>query len=47
MQGVNRITMGISSMHVNHEADERNGEPEYNSDPKNEDNDDSEPTPGA
>ena len=32
MQGVNRVAKGMSSMHVNHEADEINGEAEYNSD---------------
>ena len=47
MQGINLVTTGISSMHVNHKADESNGEKEYNSDSCNEDNDNSDPTPGA
>ena len=47
MQGINLATTGISSMHVNHKADESNGDTEYNSDSNNEDNDNSEPTPGA
>ena len=32
MQGVNRVAKGMSSMHVDHEADESNREAEYNSD---------------
>ena len=49
MQGINRVTTGISSMHVDHEADKINGDTEYNSESDNEDdnNDNSEPTPGA
>ena len=47
VQGVNCATTDISSMHVNQEADESNGETEYNSDSDNEENDNSEPTPGA
>ena len=34
-------------MHVDHEADERNGETEYNSESNNEDDENSKPTPGA
>ena len=34
-------------MHVDHKADESNGEIEYNSESDNEDDDDSESMPGA
>ena len=47
VQGVNCATTGISSMHVDHEADESNGEIEYNSNSDNEYGNDSDPTPGA
>ena len=47
VQVINCATTGISSMHINHEADESNRETEYNSESDNEDNNDSEPTPGA
>ena len=47
MQGVNRGTTCISSMHANHEADERNRDTEYNYKSDNEDDDDSEPRSGA
>ena len=38
---------GISSMNVDHEADESNGETEYNSECDNKDDDNSKPTSGA
>ena len=47
VQETNRATTGISSMHVNNEADESNIETEYNSEYDNNDDDDSDPTPGA
>ena len=53
VQGINCATVVISSMNVDHEADESNGETEYNSDSDsdsdNEDknDDESEPTPGV
>ena len=47
MQGVNRGTTCISSMHANHEADERNRDTEYNYKSDNEEDDDSNPTPGT
>ena len=46
VQGINRVTMGISSMHVDHKADKINGDTEYNSESDNEDKN-SKPTPGA
>ena len=36
VQGFNRVTAIISSMHIDHEADNRNGETEYNSESDNE-----------
>ena len=47
VQGINRVTTGISSMHVDHEAENINRETEYNYDPNNEDDGDSKPTSGA
>ena len=47
MQEINRATKGISSMHINHEGDEIDGETEYSSEYNNEDDGDSEPMPGA
>ena len=47
VQGFNRVTAVISSIHVDHEADESNVETGYNSDSKNEYDDDSNPTTGA
>ena len=47
VQGINSATTGISSMHINQEADESNGETEYNSESNNKDDKDSEPTLGA
>ena len=47
VQGVNRDMTGISSMHGDHEADESNRDIKYNSESDNEDDNDSDPTPGA
>ena len=47
MQVINHATTGISSMNVNHEADNSNRETEYKSESDKGDKDDSEPTPGA
>ena len=47
VHGVNHVTTGISSMHVDQEVDESNGETEYNFKSENEDDDDSEPMSGA
>ena len=47
VQGINHATTGISSMHINHEADGSKGETEYNSKSNNKDNGNSEPTLGA
>ena len=47
VQGAKRVAMGISNMHVDHEADGSNGDTEYNSESKNEDDDNYKPMPGA
>ena len=44
VQGVDRVTAYISSMHVNHEADKSNRETENNSESDNEDKNNSDPT---
>ena len=47
MQGINRTTTGISSVNINHEAEESKGETKYNSKSYNEDDNNLEPTLGA
>ena len=47
VQGINHVTTCISSIHLNHEVDESNGDTEYNFESDNESDNNSDPTPGA
>ena len=47
MQGINRVVPGISIMNVDHEVYDSNRETEYKSEFNNEDDNNSDPTPGS